>query len=517
MTTRRLMVALALLTSQAFAEDPPRAAKPNVLLILADDLGYGDVGCFGGERCKIPTPNIDRLAKEGLRFTDAHSPAAVCAPSRYALMTGRYAWRTRWRAQNLEAWGRPMIEADRQTLARLARDHGYRTACIGKWHLGWDWPIPAGKEPLFRARAGGDPTPSETQLAEWKKTFAAPLANGPLTRGFEQYFGVDLPNHPPFAFIDGERTVGVPTEWLPRASIGAGLASQGGPAVAGWKLDAILPALGERTERFFAGRKEDPRPFFLYLSLTAPHTPYVPSDGFRGKSGVGLYGDFVMETDAFVGRVLAGLEASGAANDTLVIFASDNGCASTADFAALAAKGHYPSGPWRGAKQDAWEGGHRVPFIVRWPGKVAAGTSSARTIGLVDLTATLADLLDAELPDDAAEDSVSLLPLLRGEARDVRDSLVAQSASGVLALRSGRWKVIFGPGSGAPDGTKAQLFDLVADPGEQHDVAAAHPEELARLTAEMRRQIELGRSTPGEPQANDVSVELFSTAPPKRK
>lgn len=517
MTIRRLWIALALLSSRALAEDPPRAAKPNVLLILADDLGYGDVACFGGERCKIPTPNLDRLAKEGLRFTDAHSTAAVCAPSRYALMTGRYAWRTRWRAQNLEAWGRPMIEADRLTLAELAHDHGYRTACIGKWHLGWDWPIGAGKEPLFRARAGAEPAPSEAQLAEWKRTFEAPLAEGPLARGFEQYFGVDLPNHPPFVFIDGDRTVGVPTEWLPRASIGAGLASQGGPAVAGWKLDGILPALGDRVERFLAGRKEDPRPFFLYLSLTAPHTPYVPSEGFRGKSGVGLYGDFVMETDAFVGRVLASLEATGAAHDTLVIFASDNGCAPTADFAALAAKGHYPSGPWRGAKQDAWEGGHRVPFIVRWPGKVASGTSSSRTIGLVDLTATLADLLDAPLPHDAAEDSVSFLPLLRGETRDIRDHLVAQSASGVLALRAGRWKVIFGPGSGAPDGTKAQLFDLAADPGEQHDVAPAHPDEVARLTAEMRRQIELGRSTPGEPQANDVHVELFSTAPPKRQ
>lgn len=517
MKIRWLLITLAWLSGLALAQDPPRPAKPNVLLILADDLGYGDVACFGGERCRIPTPNMDRLAQQGMRFTDAHSPAAVCAPSRYALMTGRYAWRTRWRSQNLEAWGRPMIEADRLTLARLARDHGYRTACIGKWHLGWDWPIAAGKEPLFRARPGSDAAPSEAQLAEWKKAFESPLANGPLTRGFEQYFGVDLPNHPPFAFIDGDRTVGVPTEWLPRASIGSGLASQGGPAVAGWKFDAILPTLADRTEKFLEQRKDDPRPFFLYLALTAPHTPYVPSEAWRGKSGIGRYGDLVMETDAFVGRVLASLEASGAAKDTLVIFTSDNGCAPTAFDELTGTTGHSSSGPWRGAKQDAWEGGHRVPFVVRWSGTVAPGTTSERTIGLIDLMATLADLLDTKLPDDAAEDSVSMLPLLRGETRDVREYLVAQSASGVLTLRSGRWKAIFGPGSRAPGGTKTQLYDLVADPGERHDVAAEHAEEVARLTAEIQREISLGRSTPGAPQQNDVPVELFAKPPPKLK
>ncbi|MBI5434605.1 MAG: arylsulfatase [Planctomycetes bacterium] len=506
---------LLLVGAPAAAQEVPRApAKPNVLLIVADDLGWGDVGGYGGERCKIPTPNLDRLASQGLRFTDAHAAAAICAPSRYALLTGRYAWRTRLRAGNVESWGKPLIAADRLTLAELARRQGYRTACIGKWHLGWDWRIPAGKEPFFRGRGGAQ---DEARLAVWREVFGRAIGGGPTTRGFDEYFGVDIPNHPPFCFLENDRTVGVPTVPLPDSQLGENLASVGGPAIDGWKLEGVLPALGDRATRFLAASKGRKEPFFLYLASTAPHTPYAVNEPWRGKSGLGAYADLVMETDAWVGRVLAALDEAGLADSTLVIFSSDNGCAPVAGIDALQAQGHFPSGPWRGRKQDAWEGGHRVPLIVRWPGVVAPGTTSARLVGLVDVFATFASILGAELPASVAEDSVSLLPILRGEDVAVREALVSQSGSGVLALRSGKWKAIFGPGSGAPDGSGPSLFDLEVDPSETRDLAAASVDEVQRLTRELQRLIDLGRSTPGEPQKNDVSVELRQSKTPKGK
>ncbi|MCC6407347.1 MAG: arylsulfatase [Planctomycetes bacterium] len=508
-----VVACVALAGAHAAAQDASRApAKPNVLLIVADDLGWGDVGCYGGERCKIATPNLDRLASQGLRFTDAHAAAAICAPSRYALLTGRYAWRTRLRAGNVESWGKPLIAADRLTLAELARRQGYRTACIGKWHLGWDWRIPAGKEPFFRGR-GQD----EARLAAWREVFGRAIGGGPTTRGFDEYFGVDIPNHPPFCFLENDRTVGVPSVPLPESQIGDNLASVGGPALDGWKLEGVLPTLGERATRFLAARKESKQPFFLYLAATAPHTPYAVNEPWRGKSGLGAYADLVMETDAWVGRVLAALDEAGLTDSTLVVFTSDNGCAPVAGIEALQAKGHFPSGPWRGRKQDAWEGGHRVPLIVRWPGVVAPGTSSARLVGLVDVFATFASIVGAELPANVAEDSVSLLPILRGEDVAVREALVSQSGSGVLALRSGKWKAIFGPGSGAPDGSGPSLFDLEVDPGETRDLATASAEQLQRLTGELQRSIDLGRSTPGEPQQNDIPVELRPSKTPKGK
>jgi len=489
--------------------------RPNVIIILADDLGYGDVGCYNPDRGKIPTPKIDALAAEGLRFTDGHSASAACSPSRYALLTGRYAWRTRMQGGIVGMWEPPAITPSRLTIAGLAARAGYHTACVGKWHLGWDWPIAPEDAPLFRNLGGPFgggkivTEPSARHVAAWRRAFGQPMKSGPITRGFAEYFGIDVPNWPPFCFIESDRTVGLPSALLPSDQVTKLLATAQGPALPGWQLDAILPALADRACAVIAARARRREPFLLYVALTSPHTPIAVGQEWQGKSGLGVpYADFVMQTDAVVGRILDAVETAGCEQDTLVLFTSDNGCETKVGIEALAEQGHYPSGTFRGFKRDAWEGGHRVPFIVRWPAVVAPGGVCERTICSIDFVATLADIVGAALPPDAAEDSVSLMPLLEGADGPVRESLVHQSFSGVFAIRSGRWKVIFGPGSGLPDGTPAQLYDLAADPGETRDLAASHPAEVDRLRELMKRHIADGRSTPGPPQANDVAIRI---------
>lgn len=492
-----------------------QAARPNVIIILADDLGYGDVGCYNPDRGRIPTPRIDALASQGLRFTDGHSAAAACSPSRYALLTGRYAWRTRMQGGIVGMWEPPAIAPSRLTIASLAAQAGYHTACVGKWHLGWDWPIAPEDAPLFRHLGGpsGGGTivaePSAQHVAAWQRTFAQPIPGGPTSRGFAEYFGTDVPNWPPFCFIENDQTDGVPSALLPRDQVTKLLATAQGPALPGWRLDAILPALADRAGEVIAAQARRRQPFLLYVAITSPHTPIAVANEWQGRSSLGVpYADFVMQTDDVVGSILDAVEASGCAQDTLVVFTSDNGCETKVGIEALAEHGHFPSGPFRGFKRDVWEGGHRVPFIVRWPTVVKPGSVCDRTVCSVDLMATLADILGAPLPPDAAEDSVSIMPLLRGAEGPARKSLVHQSFSGVFAIRSGHWKLIFGPGSGLPDGTPAQLYDLASDPGETRDLADSHPEEVDRLRELMQRHASEGRSTPGPPQANDVAVRI---------
>ncbi len=490
------------------------AATPNVVVILADDLGYGDVACYNPGRGKIPTPHIDRLAADGLRFTDAHAASAVCSPTRYGLLTGRYPWRTRLQQGIVGVWGPPLIAPDRLTIAGLAKRHGYHTACVGKWHLGWDWPIAADQKKHFQGlggQAGGGGTvktePTPEQVATWKAVFAKPIPGGPTARGFDAYFGTDVPNWPPYCLIENDRTVGVPSTLQPAADFAKNQASLQGPALPGWKLDAVLPALADRACSIIADRAKARTPFLLYLPLTAPHTPIAVAKEWQGKSAIRhAYADFVMQTDAVVGRVLEALKAAGVADDTLVVFTSDNGCAAYIGAKDLEAKGHFPSGPLRGYKADAWEGGHRVPFVVRWPGTVKPGTTCGQTVGSVDLLATLADVLGEKLPATAGEDSVSLLPLLRGGDAAVHEGVVHQASTGVFAIRSGKWKLILGPGNGPVAAAKPHLYDLSADLAEATDVSAAHPAEVERLTKLLERLIAAGRSTPGEKQKNDVPV-----------
>lgn len=506
--------------------------KPNIVIIYADDLGYGDVQSYNPEKGKIPTPHIDRLASEGMSFTDAHSSSGVCSPSRYTLLTGRYHWRSRLQRGIVGLYGDPLITPDRLTIGGLAKQNGYQTACIGKWHLGWNWPIPDSQMGLFRPGAK-DVTATEEHRKTWRKVFSLPIPGGPMEVGFDEYFGTDVPNWPPYCFIENDRTVGIPSEFGAPRLFGRNQASTQGPAIMHWSLEAILPALAARSAAFIQRETETSRPFLLYLPLTSPHTPLSVNDEWLDESNLSLYADLVMETDAVVGRVLEALEESGAAENTLVIFTSDNGCApyvgnTTTDEAhdlsmkswpwdrtqppvsAMEKKGHYPSGTFRGYKSDVWEGGHRVPFIVRWPGKVPTGSSSSQLVHQADLMATLADILNTTLPSDAGEDSFSLLPLFEGSDQPVRKNAVSTSLSGLPGLRQDNWKYIPGPGSGGwtPGESEqpVQLYNLAVDLGETQNLAAMEPDRLKAMKVLLEKLISDGRSNPGPKQKNDVEV-----------
>lgn len=488
-----------------------RAEKPNILYILADDLGYGDVQALNPARGKIPTPHLDALAAQGMTFTDAHSNSSVCTPTRYGIFTGRYAWRTSLASGVLSGGSPPLIAPGRLTVATLLREQGYRTLCIGKWHLGLEWA--RWENPATRAQHPG-----------WTHDFSKPIARGPLTCGFDEFFGISASlDMPPYAFIEGDRLTALPTaekKWIRQ-----------GPAAPDFEAVDVLPALTRRAVEAIGQRAADAkngRPFFLYLPLTSPHTPIEPTPEWQGKSGLGAYGDFTMQTDACVGEVLAALEKHGLAENTLVIFTADNGCSPAAGIEALEAQGHFPSHERRGAKADIWEGGHRVPFLVRWPAKVKAGSRSDTTICLTDLMATAAEITGATLPETAAEDSFSFLPDLLGTGKSARPSTVHHSIHGQFAIREGSWKLALCPGSGgwAKPGDLAarqqglpavQLYNLATDPGETKNLEAAHPEIVQRLTAQLESIVANGRSTPGTAQKNDVAVDFRIARPRPRK
>lgn len=467
-----------------YAQDAPR---PNVVIILADDLGYGDLGCYNPDS-RIPTPHLDGLARQGMRFTDAHSPSAVCSPTRYGLLTGRYPFRSVLKKGVVPPWGAPIVEEGRLTLARLLGQMGYRTACVGKWHLGWDWPTTDGK-----TAASGEDKLSNVD-------FTRPIANGPTTRGFQKYFGVDLPNFPPYCFIDHDRTVGIPSA-PSRPEF-----NRPGPMIPGWQWVDVLPEVSRRSTQFIEEFKDSP--FFLYVALTSPHYPIVPAKEFQGKSKAGDYGDFVVQTDAVVGQILAALEKHGLADNTLVIFTSDNGPEVASEvvigaYERLRRFGHSSMGVLRGVKRDLWEGGHRVPFLARWPGKIKAGSTSEATIGHTDLMATLAAIVKAELPAGAAEDSVNILPALQGQPVQ-REALVLSSGGGRLALRQGDWVLIPGNGqdngkaSGEPDWFRTQrgytehghpyeLFNLREDLQQKNNRYATEPKRVQAMQALLKR------------------------------
>jgi arylsulfatase A-like enzyme len=489
------------------------ASPPNVLLILADDLGYGDVQCYNPERGKIPTPHLDRLAVEGMRFTDAHTSSGVCSPTRYTLLTGRYHWRSRLQSGIITYLEEPLIAADRWTLASMLRARGYRTAAIGKWHLGWDWNVSAEQRPLIAPpRNMKAPPVTGSHRQAWSTIYAQAMGGGPTSRGFETYFGTDVPNWPPYAFIRDDHTIGIPSEFLPARLLVSRLAGIPGPALPGWRLEDVLPRLVKEAQAFLEQASKETAPFFLYLPLTSPHTPIAVNPEWKGKSGLNAYADFVMETDAAVGRVLATLEGCGAAENTLVIFTSDNGCATVANIPELQRLGHYPSGPLRGHKTDVWEGGHRVPMIVRWPGQVQSGSVCHQLVHQADWMATLAELIGTRLPDNAGEDSFSLTSLLAGEERPVREHAVSCGGNGLPSLRWGGWKLVANPKP--TSGIDASLFFLDEDLGEEHDLAALQPEQQTKMKALFEALIEQGRSTPGPRQSNDVPVVRYFQSSP---
>ncbi len=518
-----VVIVLLSLLSWLAGQAPAVAARPNIVVIYADDLGYGDVQCYNPDRGRIPTPQIDRLAAQGMRFTDAHASSGVCSPSRYTLLTGRYHWRTRLQAGIVGFLGKPLIPAGRLTIGGLAKQQGYRTACIGKWHLGWDWPVSTDERKALQQLAAGPPARQKSkqrlapdsvttdQRAMWRAIFSRPIAGGPTAVGFDSYFGTDVPNWPPYCFIRNEQTVGIPTTLLPTSDFQKNRASRQGPALENWSLEAVLPQLRDEAVSFIAESAKHREPFLLYLPLTSPHTPLAVNEAWRGKSGLeNACADLIMETDAVVGDVLAALDNSGVTEETLVVFTSDNGFAPYVGVNELEARGHFPSGPLRGYKSDVWEGGHRVVFIVRHPGSVEAGSRCDQLVHQADLLATIAELLGASLPADAGEDSFSLMPLLRGGGQPVRQHAVSCGMRGLPAIRDGRWKLILGRGSGGwskgGDAADVQLYDLAADLGERNNLAADQPERVAAMLKAYEKLVAEGRSTPGPRQENDVKV-----------
>ena len=477
MKIQRFLPALLLPSLAMLNTSKLNAIKPNIVYILCDDLGYGDVQCLNPLRGKIKTPNIDRFASQGMTFTDSHSGSSVSTPTRYGILTGRYAWRTKLQRGVLESFPEPLIAADRLTVPELLRQQGYHTACIGKWHLGFTidgWDIEDQKKV--------PPLGSITQ-------------NGPLTRGFDEYFGYQHAKSLG-SFFENNRVIQIVNP------------------------EDALPLLTLHAEEHIAERAKEKQPFFIYLALNAPHKPIVPSKDWQGKSGLGDYGDYVMETDWAVGQVLRALDKEGVTNNTLVIFTSDNGCSPKAGTKKLEALGHFASAQFRGYKSDIWDGGHRVPFFVRWPDQVKAGSTCTQLICHTDFMATCAEIFGVKLPDNAGEDSQSILPALIGkEIKPLREAVVHHSDYGNFAVRQGKWKLEFCSGSGGwgkPGDAEAslqglpnvQLYDLSNDIGETRNVQEEHPDIVSKLTNILKKQIADGRSTPGLKQANDTEINI---------
>lgn len=491
-----------------------QGALPNIVILYADDLGYGDVQCYNKDRSKIPTPNIDRLAREGIRFTDAHSSSGVCTPSRYTLLTGRYHWRTKLQSGIVGLWGNPLITEDRLTIGTIAQKKSYHTACIGKWHLGWEWPISNTQRKAMQQSYPKDAqaTPELRQL--WGSVFEQPIAGGPTTRGFDYYFGTDVPNWPPYCFIENNQTIGIPSEFLDEKQLARNLASRQGPALKDWNLENILPSLKKRAVEYIAEQAKTPDPFLLYLPFTSPHTPLSVSPNWKGKSGLGPYADLVMETDGVVGSILDVLDKHGLTKNTMVLFTSDNGCAHYIDVNQLEAKGHYPSGPLRGYKSDAWEGGHRVPFIVRWPKEIKANSENRELVHQADLLATIAEIIGSDLKPEEGEDSFSLLPLLKDESKNSpRSNSVSCSIRGVPSVRQGPWKLILDAGSGGwtkgKVSSEMQLYNLDEDISEKNNLADAYPKKVQEIKKMFESLIIKGRTTTGPDQKNDVEVKRY--------
>lgn len=456
---------------------PVTAEQPNIVYILCDDLGYGDVHCLAPETNKIPTPCADHLASQGMVFTDAHSGSSVCSPTRYGIMTGRYSWRSRLQQGVVTGFAPSLISDDRVTAAGFLKQQGYATAAFGKWHLDFEYVNPASGERY---------SPKQHKIPP----IDAKIPDGPVHRGFDYFHGFHHARNME-AVIENDRVI---------------------------EHDDVinmLPRLTQKAVQYIESRASTQEPFFLYLALGSPHTPIVPSKDWKGKSGIGDYGDFVMQTDHVVGEVSKTLEKHGMTDKTLVIFTSDNGASKAADLEKLAAQGHFPSASLRGSKADIWDGGHRIPFIVRWPGKVEAGSTSDQLICLTDLFATLADILGVKAPAGTCEDSVSFLPALQGkQIASTRAGVIHHSISGHFAYRTGRWKLILARGSGGWSSPKenqvpknapqAQLYDLVADPGESNNLYLEEPQIAKQMLNQLSDDISRGRSTSGAPAKNDL-------------
>lgn len=486
---------IALLGLKPSSQKP---APPNIVYILADDLGYGDLSVYnpGGG---IKTPNLDKLASQGMRFTDAHSPSGVCTPTRYGILTGRYPWRSRLPVGVLRGYSRTLIEADRPTVASMLKSRGYNTAVVGKWHLGLDWvPTVAHRDSLQKKDYG-----IQNEMLPAQIDFTQKVSQGPGTLGFDYSYVLPASlDMPPYCYLENHKLTELPSGHTKGNKPEAGYAGafwREGAMSASFDFFGVLPRFVEKATDFLKKQTKQ-KPFFLYIPLAAPHTPWMPTPEYTSKSRAGEYGDFVQQVDASVGEILATLEQQGLAENTLVIFTSDNGPYWREDY--VQRFNHQAAAEFRGMKGDAFEGGHRIPFLVRWPGKVAAGSTSAATTCLTNLMATSAEIVGVRSSKFKVEDSYSILPVLLGKSAQVptQPAVVHSSSIGFFAIRKGDWKLIEGLGSGGftqpkeiapkPGEAPGQLYNLKEDVGETRNLYNQEPgkvQELRKLLSDIKQ------------------------------
>ena len=490
--------------------------RPNIVYLLCDDLGVGDLKAFNPES-KIPTPAMDRLSAQGLRFTDAHSGSAVCTPTRYGIICGRYAWRTKLQNGVLGGLSPSLIAPNQTTVPKFLKENGYHSACIGKWHLGLDWKKQQGKSVSDLAIE----TAEQTRSVDYSQPFEA----GPLQAGFDEYFGISASlDMVPYVYLKDNAVTETPSVDKSFGMRSATDKSQTrlGPGSPAFTAEDVLPRLTREAIAYLERRSTNNRdqPFFLYVPFASPHTPIAPSKDWEGKSGLNPYADFVMQQDDCLSRILNAIEQYKLDKDTIVFFSSDNGCSPQADLPKLREMGHDPCRPFRGHKADIFEGGHRVPMIVRWPGVIAPNTTATQTVCLTDLFATVAECIGNPLPNDSGPDSFSWLSVFKNpSAPQVRPSTVHHSINGSFAIRKGRYKLCFCPDSGGWSDPKPkakpnleeglQLYDLEQDLQETKNLANDLPDIVKELSNEMEQCIENGRSTPGAKLVNDVPVQLW--------
>jgi arylsulfatase A len=482
--------------------------QPNIVYILADDLGYGDVSSFN-PLSKIQTPFIDELASAGIRFTDAHSPSAVCTPTRYGILTGQYCWRSKLPLGVLNGYGRSLIEKEQTTVASFLKSNGYKTGVVGKWHLGVNWIIKEEfKDSINSTNANiNEQGMIKNMNSDWLD-FSQKPSDGPLNHGFDYSFilpaSLDME---PYCYLENDVLTAIPDEYTPGNDLETGFTGafwRKGRIAKGFKFEEVLPTFIQKAEKFITENSGSDKPFFLYVPFAAPHTPWVPKDEFKGLSEAGQYGDFVQMVDNAVGQILKAIDESGEAENTIVVFTSDNGPFWRPDY--IEKFNHRAASVYRGMKADAWEGGHRIPFVVRWPGKIEAGSASDKTITHTNLLATCADLLKVELGENEGEDSHSILPLLLGNTKEyiLPEALIQQSSGGYFVVRKGDWKLIVGRGSGgfseprkykpAAGEAVGQLYNLKDDPSETNNLYLQQTEKVKQLNAILQKFKSSGRS-----------------------
>ena len=493
-----LSLALVVMFFALISLKEKQATRPNIVIIYADDMGYGDLNCQN-PNSKIPTPNLNKLAAEGMRFTDAHSSSGICSPSRFALLTGTYHWRRQH--DIVDAFGPPFFKDTDITLPQILKTKGYNTACIGKWHLGWEW---AFKESLTQEEKlkGRKHKIYRHNEIDWEK----PIKGGPLDRGFDYYFGTGTINFPPYTWIENDRILETPTEDLNDKNIGYKTKEgewefRPGPKVKDWNPYKVLPTITKKSLEWLNKQKKE-QPFFLYFALPSPHAPIIPNDEFDGKSQAGAYGDFIFQTDWVIGQVLNTLKQKGIEENTIVIFSSDNGTESYA-WTRAGKYGHFSMGNFRGLKRDVWEGGHRVPFIVKWPGHVKKNTISNEVISQIDIMATLASITGIQMPKNAAPDSYDITPVIKKlkYKSPLREATIHNTYSSTWGIRKGDWLYINDSTGGhraLPKSfesltgyknfnTKGLLFNMAKDPAQHVNLYEENPEKIKEMEGLIRK------------------------------